>query len=158
MTGASPPLDDVDRRIVTLLQGDGRMSMNELARQASIGRATAYSRVDALVERGVITAFRAEADPASLGHRLAAYVFVDVDQQHWEQARTSLEKLPGLVHLSLTSGAHDAVLLVRCDDMETLRDVVLVKLHQIEEVRSAQTLFILDEFRPPPLPPTARRR
>ncbi|NLV56222.1 MAG: Lrp/AsnC family transcriptional regulator [Acidimicrobiales bacterium] len=154
---ANPPLDDVDRRIVTLLQHDGRMSMNELARRASIGRATAYSRVDSLVERGVITGFRAETDPASVGLGLAAYVFVDVDQQHWQRARASLEKLPGLVHLSLTSGAHDAVLLVRCEDLETLRDVVLVKLHQIREVRSAQTLFVLDEYRPPPLPPAAAR-
>jgi Lrp/AsnC family transcriptional regulator, leucine-responsive regulatory protein len=80
-------------------------------------------------------------------------VFVDVEQQRWQQARAALVDLPGLVHLSLTSGVHDAVLLVRCPDIEHLRDVVLVRLHQIPEVRSAQTLFLLDEVAPPPLAP-----
>lgn len=153
MAPRHPPLDEVDRRIVALLQEDGRMSINELARRAAIGRATAYTRLDRLQERGVITGFRAEVDPVAVGHRLAAYVFVDVEQQRWEQARAALVELPGLVHLSLTSGAHDAVLFVRCDDLETLRDVVLVRLHEIPEVRSAQTLFVLDEHLPPPLPP-----
>lgn len=148
-----PPLDDIDRRIVTILQDDGRLAVGELARRAGIGRATAYARLDGLKARGVITAFRAEVDPRAAGNGLAAYVFVDVEQQRWTQAKEALVQLPGLVHLSLTSGAHDAVLLVRCPDIDTLRDVVLVRLHEIPEVRSAQTLFVLDEVRLPPLPP-----
>lgn len=148
-----PPLDDIDRTIVALLQRDGRLAVGELARQAGIGRATAYARLDGLKARGVITGFRAEVDPAAAGNGLAAYVFVDVEQQRWEQAKSALVELPGLVHLSLTSGTHDAVLLVRCPDIATLRDVVLVRLHEIPEVRSAQTLFVLDEVALPPLPP-----
>lgn len=147
------PLDDIDRRVVALLQEDGRMAMGELARRAGIGRATAYTRLDGLRSRGVITGIRAEVDPAAAGNGLAAYVFVDVEQQRWTQARASLVELPGLVHLSLTSGTHDAVLLVRCPDIDTLRDVVLNRLHEIPEVRSAQTLFILDEEQLPPLAP-----
>lgn len=149
------PLDDIDRRVVALLQEDGRMAMGELARRAGIGRATAYTRLDGLRSRGVITGIRAEVDPAAAGNGLAAYVFVDVEQQRWTQARASLVELPGLVHLSLTSGTHDAVLLVRCPDIDTLRDVVLNRLHEIPEVRSAQTLFILDEEQLPPLAPPA---
>jgi DNA-binding Lrp family transcriptional regulator len=151
--GPLPPLDEIDRSLVVLLQEDGRLPVNELARRAGIGRATAYTRLDGLRRRGVITGFRAEVDPAAAGNGIAAYVFVDVEQQRWEHARAALVDLPGLVHLSLTSGAHDAVLLVRCPDIEHLRDVVLVRLHQIPEVRSAQTLFVLDEVTPPPLPP-----
>ncbi len=153
MAGRHPPLDDIVRRLVTLLQEDGRMATGEGARRAGIGRATAYTRLDGLRSRGVVTGFRAEVDPAAAGDGLAAYVFVDVGQQRWAQARAALVELPGLVHLSLTSGAHDAVLLVRCPDIDTLRDVVLHRLHEIPEVRSAQTLFILDEERLPPLPP-----
>ena len=153
MAGRHPPLDAIDRHLVTLLQEDARTSVPELARRAEVGRATAYARLDGLRQRGVITGFRAEVDPAAAGTPLAAYVFVDVEQQRWEQAKAALVELPGLVHLSLTSGLHDAVLLVRCADLETLRDVVLVRLHEIPEVRSAQTLFVLDEVRLAPLAP-----
>lgn len=154
MTGhPATPLDVVDRRLVELLQADGRRSVNDLAREASIGRATAYTRLDRLRADGVITAIRAEVDHAAVGHAIAAYVFVDVEQQRWQEARRQLLELPGVEHLALTSGTHDCVLLVRTPDIETLRDVVLVRLHTIPEVRSAQTLFVLDEERPPPLPP-----
>lgn len=153
MPGHHAPLDDVDRRVVRLLLDDARMSVNELARRAGIGRATAYTRIEGLQQRGVITGFRAEVDPAAAGNPLAAYVFVDVEQQRWTHAKAALVQLPGLVHLTLTSGTHDAVLLVRCPDLETLRDVVLVKLHEIPEVRSAQTFFVLDEVRLAPLGP-----
>ena len=84
---------------------------------------------------------------------LSGCAAADAAPPEWAQARAALVGLPGLVHLSLTSGAHDAVLLVRCPDIEHLRDVVLVRLHEIPEVRSAQTLFVLDEERLPPLPP-----
>jgi DNA-binding Lrp family transcriptional regulator len=52
-------LDDVDRRIVTELSRDGRMSMRALAEATHISRAHAYVRVDRLVDEGVIEGFTA---------------------------------------------------------------------------------------------------
>ncbi len=146
------PLDEVDRRIVDLLVADGRLSVNELARRANVSRATAYARFDRLQADGVITGFRAVVDPVALGRSIAALVFVDVEQNSWQEAQDRLLGLPGIEYLALTSGGHDIVLLVRAPDIETLRDVVLVKLHGMREVRSTQTMFILDEHRDLPAP------
>jgi DNA-binding Lrp family transcriptional regulator len=149
----APPLDDVDRRLVRLLTVDGRLSVNELARQANVSRATAYARLDRLRRDGVITAFRAVVDPIAAGLGIAALIFVDVEQNTWVEARERLRTIAGVEYLALTSGVHDIVLLVRAPDIETLRDVVLVRLHGMKEVRSTQTMFILEEERlDPPLP------
>ena len=76
---------------------------------------------------------------------LAALILVNVEQHSWRDARAKLRQLPGLHHLALTTGGFDFALLVRVPDVETLRDVVLDRLQGMAEVRSTQTVFVLDE-------------
>jgi len=138
-------LDAVDHRILDELRADGRLSMNELATRVNISRANAYQRVDRLRRDGVITGFTAVVDHARAGLALAAFILVNVEQHAWREARATLQQLPGLHHLALTTGGFDFALLVRVPDVETLRDVVLERLQAMPEVRSTQTVFVLDE-------------
>ena len=146
-------LDTTDRRIVELLTADGRMSANELAERVHVSRATAYARLERLKADGVITGFRAVVDPAKYGYALAALVLVNVDQSQWREVREAVLLLPGLEYLAFTSGGFDLVLLVRLPSIGDLRDVVLVRLHDIPGIKSAQTIFVLDEARPGHLAP-----
>ena len=148
-------LDAVDRRIVELLTADGRMSINEVASQIHVSRATAYSRVERLQESGVITGFAATVDPAKLGYAVAALILVNVDQSKWRDIRDAVTDLPGLEYLAFTSGGFDLVLLVRLPDIGDLRDVVLGRLHDIPGIRTTQTIFVLDEVRVAHLAPAA---
>lgn len=138
-------LDAVDRRLIELLTADGRMSMNQLAAHSHISRATAYARLERLRETGVITGFTVTVNPDKLGYAVAALVLVNVDQSRWREIRAAVSKLPGLEYLAFTSGGFDLVLLVRLPDIGDLRDVVLVRLHDIPGIRSTQTIFVLDE-------------
>jgi DNA-binding Lrp family transcriptional regulator len=138
-------LDAVDQRLLDELRADGRISMNELAARASISRASAYQRVERLRRDGVITGFTAVIDHARAGLALAALILVNVEQHSWREARAKLQQLPGLHYLALTTGGFDFALLVRVPDVETLRDVVLDRLQGMPEVRSTQTVFVLDE-------------
>ena len=61
------------------------------------------------------------------------------------------------VYLAMTSGAFDMVMLVRAADVHHLRDVVLGELHGCRQVRSTQTVFVLEEHGPLPLPRTQER-
>jgi len=140
-------IDETDRRILDVLQDDGRVSVSELAVRASVSRATAYQRLERLRHDGVITRFTALVDPARVGLGIAALILVNVEQHGWRAARERLRTLPGLQYLALTSGGFDIVLLVRVETVETLRDVVLDRLQAIPEVRSTQTVFVLDEDR-----------
>ena len=58
-----------------------------------------------------------------------------------------LRELPGFEYLALTSGEFDMVLLVRVPDIAALRDVVLVQLTRMPEIRTTRTIFVLDEQR-----------
>jgi DNA-binding Lrp family transcriptional regulator len=144
-SSSARPLDAVDRRILAELQADGRLSVNELAARVSVARATAYQRLQRLEDDGVIRRYSAIVDPARVGLGIAALILVNVDQGDWRDARRRLLELPGVQYLALTSGTFDFVVLVRVPDVETLRDVVLVRLHGLPEVRSTQTVFVLED-------------
>lgn len=138
-------LDDVDHRLVAALQSDGRASMSDLATQVSVSRATAYQRVARLRESGVIRRFTVDVDPRKMGLPIAALVLVSVVQHSWRAVGDSLRRLPGVEWLALSSGSFDYIVLVRAQDIDHLRDVILQDLQSIPQIQSAQTLVLLDE-------------
>ncbi len=143
-------LDEVDRRIVELLVADGRRSVNDLAEQASISRASAYRRLDRLREAGAITGVHAEVDPRALGYGLTAIVEVQAEQGAWRSLRDELSALPGLEYLAMTTGRFDFLLVLRSQDVESLRDTVLERLNSMPNVRGTETTFVLEDLRRPP--------
>lgn len=139
-------LDDIDRNLVALLRVHSRRAVADLAHEANISRASAYRRLRRLEDDGVITGYTVRTDPAALGLHVAAVILVSCNQASWRSARRRLAEVPGVEHIAATTGAFDFVLRVRVPDAETLRDVVLERLHAIREIRSTQTLFVLDEL------------
>lgn len=142
-------LDDIDHAIVMELQRDGRLAVSDLAVRVSVSRATAYSRLKRLRDEGVIKAVRAEIDPSKVGLTIGAIILGDVEQASWRTVRKRLLALPGVEYVALTSGGHDFMLVVRAPDMAALRDLVLLKLHDLPEIRTTQTMLMLDEIHRP---------
>jgi Lrp/AsnC family leucine-responsive transcriptional regulator len=70
----NPEIDDIDQRMLEALAGDARMSLKELAQAAGLSSPSAAERLRRLQERGVITAFTIDIDPAALGYPLQAIV------------------------------------------------------------------------------------
>jgi len=145
-------LDDIDRKMIDALREDGRRTAPMLAELIGVGRATAYHRFDRLVEHGAIAGFSARVDPAAVGWTISALVLVNVRQGLWRNLRDELSGLPGVQWLGVATGRFDFVLLVRADSLEHLRDVALHELQQIEGVRSAETVVLLDEIDQSDLP------
>ena len=145
-------LDDIDRKMIDALRADGRRTAPVLAEMIGIGRATAYHRFDRLVDEGVIAGFSARVDPAAVGWTISALVLVNVRQGLWRDLREELRALPGVQWLGVATGRFDFLLLVRADSLEHLRDVALYELQQIEGVRSAETVVLLDEIDQSELP------
>jgi len=138
-------LDEVDRQMIDILRQDGRRTAPQLATDIGIGRATAYNRLDRLIDDGIITNFAARVDPHAVGLTVAALVLVNVEQGRWRDLHSQLSELPGLEWMGVTAGQYDYAMIVRADSLDHLRDVALQQLQQTEGVRSAQTIVLLDE-------------
>jgi DNA-binding Lrp family transcriptional regulator len=142
------PLDPIDRRMVEALHVDGRVSVTELAERVQISRANAYSRFERLEHEGVIDGFGARIDPRRVGLDIAALITITAEQHAWRGLREELLAMPEVDYFALTTGEFDMVVLVRAPDVETLRDVVLVRLQNMPDIKATRTILVLDEVMP----------
>ncbi|MDD2877971.1 MAG: Lrp/AsnC family transcriptional regulator [Acidiphilium sp.] len=80
-SGDLPQLDDIDRRILTELQENGRMTNVELASRAGISPPPCLRRVRRLEETGLIRGYHAETDPQKLGWQIQFFAVVGLESQ-----------------------------------------------------------------------------
>ena len=131
--------------MIDILRRDGRRTAPQLAADIGIGRATAYNRLDRLVDEGIITGFSARVDPHAVGQTITALVLINVEQGRWRDLHLRLTELPGVEWVGVTAGQFDYAMIVRADSLDHLRDVALQEVQQTEGVRTAQTIVLLDE-------------
>lgn len=143
------PLDDLDRRILSRLRDDGRISVSRLADAVHTSRATAYSRIQRLTELGVLSGFAATVDPIRSGTPVAAIVLVSAarpGQRRWLRWRDDIATIPSVEWAAMVAGDSDLVLLVRARDQEDLRQLLLERIQSLDYVGATRTLLVLDEI------------
>ncbi len=139
------PLDAIDRDILQILQADGRASIRSVAERVHVSRANAYTRINRLIEDGVIRGFGARIHHERAGQGASAYITLKIVQNSWRTVREQLTALPGASHIALVSGDFDVLLLVHSPDNRALRELVLTRLQSIPEVLSTRTLLVFEE-------------
>lgn len=138
-------LDSIDQQMIDILRRDGRRTAPQLATELGIGRATAYTRLDRLIDQKIISGFSARVDPQAVGQSVSALVLVNVEQGRWRDLHSDLTELPGVEWVGVTAGQYDYAMIVRAQSLDHLRDVALQQLQLTAGVRSAQTIVLLDE-------------
>jgi len=139
------PLDEVDLRILAGLRDNGRISMSALAEQVGVSRATVYTRVENLVNTGVITGFSARVDPRRVGFGICTLVFVTVRPQTWATFRVRVAEMSQVEYCAVTTGEHDAMLLVRARDVAEVHEFVTSVLSVLPEIRAVESVLVMDE-------------
>jgi DNA-binding Lrp family transcriptional regulator len=142
-------LDDVDRALVRLLRGDGRMANRELADRVGIAPSTCHGRVRRLVELGVIRGFFADIDPAAVGRTLRAMVAVSLQSDARGQIRHFVGQIRGreeIIDVFFLAGTDDYLLHVAVPDTEALREFVET-LNSRPEVAGTTTSLVFEHVR-----------
>ncbi|NMM17562.1 MAG: Lrp/AsnC family transcriptional regulator [Cellulomonas sp.] len=149
--GCRLPLDDVDRRLLALLERDGRMANNALAEAVGIAPSTCLARVRLLRESGVIRGFHADIDPAALGRGLRAMVAVRMQPGSRQQLAAFARHIaarPEILDVYFLAGADDFLVHVAVRDTEALRAFVVDQLSARPEVAVTQTSLIFEHMTP----------
>jgi Lrp/AsnC family leucine-responsive transcriptional regulator len=97
-------IDGLDRRILTQLQIDARMSLAELGRRVGLSAPAVAERVQRLEETGVITAYRAEVDPRALGFPIAVMVRIRPAIRELARIAKIAEEIPEIVECYRMTG------------------------------------------------------
>lgn len=138
-------LDNVNLRILAILREEGRISMAALAERVNVSRASVYNRVEQMTASGVITGFTAQVDPALAGFDICALVFVTVHPQSWHRFREGILQMPDVEYCTITTGEHDAMLIIRSVDIGGVHDFVTGVVAARPEVKSVVSVVVLDE-------------
>jgi DNA-binding Lrp family transcriptional regulator len=134
--------DAIDRRILSELQMDGRITNVELARRAGISAPPCLRRVRRLEEAGLIRGYHAETDPGKLGWSITFFVIVGLDSQK-ETVLSAFERTVALWdevrECHMIRGGGDFLLRVVARDAAH-ENVLTQRLTGIAEVSRVQTL------------------
>ena len=136
-------LDDIDRRILGILRGNGRASFREIGDAVALSPNAAAERVRQLVRDGVIARFTAEIAPGALGRELR--VLMDVTLREPDDAArliALIAELDCVTEALHATGEHDYHLRLTVTDPEEL-DGVLSRLKREGGVRRTSTRIVL---------------
>jgi len=120
----SSQIDELDGRLLALLRDDPRVGIAEAARRLGAARGTVQARLDRLRDRGVVTGFGPEIDPARLGFPILAFVFLEISQGRLPEAVDLLERIPEVVEAHGVSGPRDLLVRIVARDTDHLQDVI----------------------------------
>jgi DNA-binding Lrp family transcriptional regulator len=113
-------VDDIDRRIVSELRADGRLTMLDLGERIGLSSSAAHRRVKALEANGTITGYRAIVDRHAVGEDCEVYVSVMLESTSPKTVRTfesAVAKVPEVLSCHRLFGEPDYVLLVAVRDL-----------------------------------------
>lgn len=117
-------LDEVDRKILTILQADGRTALSEIARRLDMGTATIHERVNGLEEAGFIREYRAVLDPELIGIDEVAFVSIRTEPGRSSSVAERLTEEEDIQEIHEITGDSDLLVKVRVRDRAALTDLL----------------------------------
>ncbi|MFX1673548.1 Lrp/AsnC family transcriptional regulator [Paraburkholderia sp. A2WS-5] len=155
---ASIELDAIDRRILAILQENGRLSNQEIAERVNLSPSPCLRRIRRLEEIGVIRSYVALLDAQKLGLDLLAYVNVRLEKRgptaagregvtHAELFRAAVQTWPEVVACHAMTGDMDFLLRVQVEDMAHFSRFVQDQLLHHSSVIDVKSSFSLQTFK-----------
>jgi len=144
-------MDRFDTLILKTLQEDGRISWSGLARRINLSASACQRRVEALVETGVIEHFTVRLNEQALGHRVKAFVEVNVDRQSTDLAQDFRRKVlehPQVQACHMVSGRIDFMLEVVASDLNAFGRFIDGELLSMPAVKDASSSIVLSVVKP----------
>ena len=141
-------LDSIDRKILTLLQRNARISNAELAERVNLSPTPCLRRLRKLEQDGWITHYGAVLNNKMLGFQIAAMVFVKLEKntkQNGDAFERALQDLPQVTECCVVTGAHDYVLRVLTKSLEDYEHFLKDGLANVEMVADLESLIILKQ-------------
>lgn len=149
-------MDAIDRKILALLQEDGRITVTDLAARVGLSVSPCHRRLRELEANGTIVGYRAIVDADAVGLRFQALVFVTMRQEDRETLlgfEAALAGIPAVVQAQRLFGDPDYLLRIVTADLaayQVLEDDVLAALPGVQRLNSTLVMKHVVNDRPLP--------
>lgn len=143
-------LDRIDRKILKLLQNDGRISNVKLAEMIHLSPTPCLERVKRLEKEGFIKNYVAILDPKMLDAALVSFIEVSLDRtttRALDNFREEVMRMDEVQECHMVAGGFDYLIKVRTSDMEHYRRFLGEKLSSIKDISSTHTYVVMEEIK-----------
>jgi Lrp/AsnC family leucine-responsive transcriptional regulator len=147
-------LDALDRRILRVLQADGRITFDALAAQVGLSSSAALRRVRRLEDSGVIGGYVAVVPPERVGLGLTAYINVRLEKHTESHKRNPMDAFkaavqawPEVVECAALTGEMDYLLRVVVEDMAHYSRFIMETLLKHPSVEDCKSSFMLERIK-----------
>lgn len=143
-------IDEIDKRIISELQRDGKMKIKELANLLNLTTSPVFERIKKLENEGIIPAYHARVDPKKLGFQLVAFCSITLDNHHKatiEQFVKDVAELSEIMECYHIAGLFDYLLKIVVVDMESFQYFITQKLAVLKNISRVQSSFVMTEIK-----------
>ncbi|RCW68622.1 AsnC family transcriptional regulator [Pseudorhodoferax soli] len=154
-------MDEVDRKILSIVQDNGRLTNAELAERVSLSASPCWKRLRRLETTGVIRGYQAVLDRQLMGFGVMAFVNIsltDHGERTCRQFEAAITTMPEVVSCHNTTGQHDYLLHVIAADFNTYSMLVLNRLRALPGVKEILSSLSMRELKHSSKLPFATRR
>jgi Lrp/AsnC family leucine-responsive transcriptional regulator len=144
------PLDDTDRRILTLLQDDGRISLADLAGKVGLSPSPCLRRMRNLEKAGVIARYVAVLDQQAVGLPVSVFISIKLASQKQDaldRFAKTISRWPEVLECYLMTGPRDYWLRVVVPDLAAYERFLKQKLTRVDGVASIESSFALEQVK-----------
>ncbi|MFN7153699.1 MAG: Lrp/AsnC ligand binding domain-containing protein [Acidovorax sp.] len=143
-------LDRIDRKILSILQEDGRIANLKLAEAVALSPTAVLARVQRLTRDGFILGYEARLNPLKLGAGMLVFVEVLLDRTTpnvFDQFKAAVQVHPEIMECHMVAGGFDYLLKTRSADMNAYRLFAGNVLWQLPGVRETRTYAVMEEVK-----------
>ena len=150
MSDFGADLDRIDRKILAILQDDGRIANLKLAEAVALSPTAVLARVQRLTRDGFILGYEARLNPLKLGAGMLVFVEVLLDRTTpnvFDQFKAAVLVHPEIMECHMVAGGFDYLLKTRSADMNAYRVFAGNVLWQLPGVRETRTYAVMEEVK-----------
>lgn len=143
-------LDRLDRKILAVLQEDGRITVADLSERIGLSATATAERMRRLLRDGFIRGFRAELDPIRLGRGLLVFVEVLLDRTSpdvFDAFARQVKRAGEVLECHLVAGGFDYLIKARVRDMAAYRRFLAEVILPLPGVRETRTYAVMEEVK-----------
>jgi DNA-binding Lrp family transcriptional regulator len=143
-------IDAIDKRIIQLLQQDGKMKIKEVAHSLKMTTTPIFDRIKRLEKEGFIEGYSTIVNKEKLGFNLVAFCTVSLESHHKEylnQFVKDVENIPEVAECYHIAGMFDYLLKIYVKDMVDYQNFISQKLASLPNIGRVQSSFVMTEVK-----------
>jgi len=136
-------LDEINLKIIDILERDASKPFVEIAKELEISDATVHLRVRRLLAAGIIRRFTIATDSRLLGYDHLAFMGINIKEGSADEVNSMLSQFDEVLEIHEMHGRFDLILKIRARSLEEMRDIVVNKVRKLPQIKDAELMAVL---------------